>query len=390
MNPALAQGAGQAHLRRYGKPPAAMAFAPGRVEILGNHTDYNEGVVLSAAIDQGICLAVAPRTDGECRVQAAAFDQTASFRLPVTGPARDMPWVNYVRGVVAGLSGVGRLDHGFDATVSGDVPLGAGLSSSAALEVSTALALCGLYGLEIPALELAKLCQKAEHEFTGARCGLLDQFSSLFGREDCLVYSDFRTLSVESVPFGRAGCFLIADTKVKHNLVESEYNERRACCEKAVPFFASALGRPVRALRDVTLEEWKRWSPRMEPLAARRAAHVIGENERVEEGRRRLAAGDLKGFGALMFDSHESSRRQFENSCRELDAIVDFARGHDAVLGARLSGGGFGGSAVILAPPAQADRVARDVEQHFRETFNRACEVRLVRPSGGARRLPMV
>ncbi len=387
MNPDLIEKIRQAHARRFGAPPARVAYAPGRVEILGNHTDYNEGFVLSAAIDLGIAMAVSDAPGAGCVLRAVDMDGECSFDLPVTTPVKQPLWANYVLGVVAKLGGFGRIGHGFCATFAGDIPLGSGLSSSAALEVAAALGLGALFGIRPGRLETAKLCQAAENEFTGARCGLLDQISSLYGEPGALVFTDFRSLQVESVPLGGDICFLVANTRVKHSLVESEYNERRARCEQAAAFFASVLDHPVKALRDVSVEEWERFSPRMDPVTARRAAHVIEENQRVLEARRRLAAGDLKGFGELMYRSHHSSRFNFENSCRELDALVDAARNVPAVLGARLSGGGFGGSCVLMVHPADAAAVGREIAGRYHAVFGHPCEVRNVKPSAGARLL---
>lgn len=411
MNPALIEKVKQSHARRFGAPPERVAYAPGRVEILGNHTDYNEGFVLSAAIDLGIAAAISAAPGRACCLRAADVDEELTFELPVTAPVGKPLWANYVLGVVNKLGGFGRIGHGFSATIAGDIPPGAGLSSSAALEVAAALGLGALFDIHPSILETAKLCQAAENEFTGARCGLLDQISSLCGEADGLVFTDFRSLRVESVPLGRDVCFLVANTRVKHSLVASEYNERRARCEQAAAFFASVLGRPVepkntlvnegrnppepesgrrmvKALRDVSVEEWEKFSPRMDPVTARRAAHVIEENHRVLQARGLLAAGDLKGFGELMYRSHRSSRVNFENSCRELDALVDAARAIPAVLGARLSGGGFGGSCVLMVHPAEAAAVGRAIAERYRAAIGHPCEVRVVRPSAGARLVP--
>lgn len=376
-----------AHARRFGAPPAIVAYAPGRVEILGNHTDYNEGVVLSAAIDLGIAMAISPASGPVCVLHAVDVNEEITVALPVKAPVETPLWANYILGVVHKLGGPGQMEKGFSATVSGDIPPGAGLSSSAALEVAAALGVGELYGVSLPKLELAKLCQAVEHEFTGARCGLLDQISCLYGEPESLVFTDFRSLNVEPVPLGADVCFLVANTRVKHSLVESEYNERRAQCEHAAVFFASVLDHPVKALRDVSVEEWKHFSGRMDPVTARRSAHVIEENQRVLEGRQRLAEGDLKGFGDLMFQSHHSSRVNFENSCRELDGLVKAARCLPAVLGARLSGGGFGGSVVVMVHPADASAVSRELSERYGAAFARPCDVRVVKPSAGARRV---
>jgi galactokinase len=271
----------------------------------------------------------------------------------------------------------------------GNIPLGSGLSSSAALSMSSGLALGRLYGAAIPPKDMAKMGQIAEHEFAGVKCGLLDQISSLFGKAHRLVLTDFRSIEVDTVPLGDQACFLLCDTKVKHNLAASEYNERRASCEKAAVFFADVLNHPVTRLRDVSWDEWERRHAAMDPVAAKRSAHVIGENTRVNEGCRLLRKGDLKTFGKLMFDSHESSRVRFENSCEELDFVVEAASRTRGVLGARLSGGGFGGSAVILADPADTDNIAASLADAYLRRFGHPCETRVVVPADGAALVPI-
>lgn len=376
----------QAHIRRFGQPPAVVAYAPGRVEILGNHTDYNQGFALAAAIELGVSLALSPTSDASCRVQALDIPEEASFDLPVRASVQQPLWVNYVRGVVNKLCVYGRIATGFQATFTGDIPMGAGLSSSAALEVALALALARLYGISLSLLELAKLCQAAENDFTGARCGLLDQLASLHGEPGKLVFTDFRSLQVETVPLPVETCFLLVDTRVKHNLAASAYNERRRQCERASTLFASLLDHPVMALRDVAPDEFQAFAGRLDPITARRAAHVIGENARVIEGRRLLRAADLRAFGELMFQSHGSSQVNFENSCPELDFIVAQARRLPAIMGARLSGGGFGGSAVLLSlGPDDAHAAGLIISSAYVRQFGRPCVTHVIRPAVGAR-----
>jgi len=390
MPPHLIEKTLSAHRKRFSAAPKIVSYAPGRVEILGNHTDYNEGFVLSAAIDSGICAAVSESGGKNCVLSALDFNEETKFALPVTAPAENPSWANYIRGVINKLDATKNKNEpscGFNMTFGGDVPLGAGLSSSAALEVATALALISFNGLKLPNLQIARLCQQAENEFTGAKCGLLDQISSLFGAEHALVFTDFRTLAVETLPLAPDICFLLANTRVKHNLVESDYNERRAACENAAIFFASALKHPVPALRDVSMEELNKHAKDMDPVIAGRAKHIIGENERVIRAKQLLADGKLKEFGKLMFASHESSRFNFENSCPELDFIVDTAQGQNEVLGARLSGGGFGGSVVLLIHPRDAEKVGEKISSAYAARFGSACDIRIIKPSNGARLL---
>jgi galactokinase len=369
----------------FGVPHAVAAYAPGRVEVLGNHTDYNEGFVLSAAINLGTFFLAAPAQETGCRLVAGDIMEEVSFDADNPTPSRQACWSNYVKGVLSGLNHGRREPTGFLGLFLGNVPLGAGLSSSAALEMASGKALCEMYGIEVDPIALARIGQKAEHEFAGVKCGLLDQISSLFGKENMLVMSDFRSLEVENVPLGADACFLMCNTSDKHALVDGAYNERRQNCEQAARFFASVLDHPVTALRDVSWAEWQKHSGKTDPLTARRAAHPIGENERVLKGRELLRHGKLEEFGRLMFESHRSSREYFENSCRKLDFLVATAEKLPGVLGARLSGGGFGGSAVMLIHPRDVETVRHAVATAYRKEFGHPCDIRVITPSGGAR-----
>ena len=384
MNDSLFEKAGALFRSHFGHPHSAAAYAPGRVEVLGNHTDYNEGFVLSAAIDRGTFFLARKSSSPACRLLAGDVREEARFPMGEIHPGTSQRWSNYVKGVVAQLRDRFGLTDGFEGLFLGNVPLGAGLSSSAALEISTGLALARLYNVDVPPLEMARIGQKAEHDFAGAKCGLLDQVTSLFGRQAALVMTDFRTLAVESVPLGAEWCFLICNTAVKHSLVDSEYNERRRRCEEATLFFAGRLPHPVRALRDVSWDEFEAHRGAMDPITARRAAHVIGENTRVLKARQLLTAGQVAEFGTLMFESHVSSQTNFENSCPELDRVVEAARANPEVLGARLSGGGFGGSVVLLAPPRSLPAVSSAISAAYKNSFGHACEIMTILPVAGA------
>lgn len=368
----------------FGCEPTAAAYAPGRVEVLGNHTDYNEGFVLSAAIDLGTFFLIAPVDGSECRLVAGNLGEEDRFEVTDTEPSAERVWSNYVRGVLAGLRERSPVGEGFVGLFEGNLPLGSGLSSSAALEMSCGLALGRRYGIEIDPISLARIGQRAEHEYAGVKCGLLDQISSLFGRDGELVMSDFRSLEIGTVPIAGDVCFLMCNTHAKHELVDGEYNERREHCEAAMRYFQGVLDHPVTALRDVRPSEWQEHFAGMDPLTARRAAHPIGENTRVLDGKRLLLAGDLEGFGELMFQSHTSSMENFENSCPELDTVVAAAREHPHALGARLSGGGFGGSAVVLVRPDWAERVGATLRTAFRATHGSECDIRRIAASQGA------
>ncbi len=385
MQSSLLETARAQWTRRFAGGPAVAAYAPGRAEILGNHTDYNEGWALSVALNRGTVFLAAPAADTRCRLVACDMNEETVFDLRSVAPSREHPWSNYARGVLAMLlRGHPLPSSGFDALLLGDVPVGAGLSSSAALEMAAGLALADLYGIPIGTLDLARAGQAAEHEFAGTRCGLLDQLSSLHGRRHALMLTDFRSLSVRTVPLDKDIRFLLCDTQVKHNLTDGAYNERRAQCETAAREFERLLKRPVAALRDVSWPEWETHAAEMDPLAARRAAHVIGENQRALDGAALLEQGDPDAFGRLMFASHASSRERFENSCPELDALVDAAHAAPGVMGARLSGGGFGGAAVVLTRKRDAQAVGQTLAEAFRLRFKRTCPVLEIEPGDGA------
>jgi len=372
--------------KMYGEKPQVVAYAPGRIEVLGNHTDYNEGYVFSAAIDKGTFFAVSPTNDASCELTAGDFMETAKFSIDAVAPAKEMTWQNYVTGTFNWLfdGNPAAAKHGWKAMFLGNIPLGAGLSSSAALEMCTVLALSKIYGIEKDKTTLAKIGQKAEHTFAGCPCGLLDQASSLYGKEGALVKSDFRFNTFENVSLGPTVAFMMVKSNAKHALVDGAYASRRQACEDAAKYFAGILRKKVTHLRDVTMAEWVLYRGGLAETTAKRAVHPIGEDERVLQGAALLEKGDLKGFGALMYDSHESSRSWFENSCEELDAIVDAAKAIPEVYGARLSGGGFGGSCCLLVDPVAADKIAAQITKEYKAKFGDEPVCSLIKPSEGA------
>ena len=371
----------------HGAKPAAVAYALGRIEVLGNHTDYNEGYVFSAAIDKGTFFAVAPAADDRIELFALdlgeAYETTVSAVAPVKEGAT---WASYVLGTFNWLfdGKPAAAGKGFKAVFGANNPLGAGLSASAALEVATALALGKIYGVEKDKTTLAKICQKAENTWAGCPCGLLDQASSLYGKDGALVKSDFRYCNFEKVDMGPTVAFLMVKSNAKHALVDGAYASRRQACEEAAKYFAGVLRKPVTHLRDVTMAEWVLYRGGLSETTAKRAVHPIGEDERVLQGAALLEKGDLKGFGALMYDSHESSRNWFENSCEELDAIVDAAKAIPEVYGARLSGGGFGGSCCLLVDPSAADAIAAKISKEYKAKFGDEPTCSVIQASDGA------
>ncbi len=296
---------------QFGEDPEFVAYAPGRVEVIGNHTDYNEGYVLSAAINYGHCFAISKNDTKECRLVAGDLMREVNFPVNGPQPGTEDTWSNYCKGVLAAMLPMGKFEYGFKGLFFGNIPQGAGLSSSAALEIATGMAIAGLYGIEVSKLDFAKIGQKAEHTFAGVKCGLLDQISSVFGAENKLVKTDFRTLEVENVSLNEGYVLLVCNSNAKHALVDGAYNERREACEAAAKYFADVLTHPVTALRDVSWQEWLDNKGGLDERIANRAAHPIGEDERVIKGSEYLATGDVASFGKLMYESHDSSVRYF-------------------------------------------------------------------------------
>lgn len=338
---------------------SASANAPGRVELLGNHTDYNQGVVLAAAIDRGITANGTSRDDD--RITLASDFAPGRVEVAVSGftAQTKQRWANYPLGVVQQFQRLGHAVCGFDAAISGDVPAGAGVSSSAALEVATAGLLMKLNDLHLAPLEVAKLCQRAENEFVGVRSGLLDQATSVFGRADHVVYMDFQTEEIRTIPFPTGFALVIVESGVKHSLLTSQYNARREECAAA----AKALG--VASLREVTPATLEQARDSLDPLLYRRASHIVGENDRVWRALAAMPTSDAVAIGALMNASHESSRVSFENSTPELDLLVSIAQSLPGVLGSRLTGGGFGGGTVTLVATNRATGVLEQIAETY-------------------------
>jgi len=357
--------------------PTVVAFAPGRVELLGNHTDYNEGLALAAAIHLGVTVQ-AERTDTDLvEVSSDTNGRAASASLKNLRRLEAEPWANYPIGVIRILREAGFEIGGLRLRVSSNLPPGSGLSSSAAFEVATAVAALELFDSSTEPMALAQLCQKAENEFVGVRCGLLDQASSVYGKENEAILLDFRAVTARTVPLAPDEALLLVDSGVPHALTGGEYNERRNQCQAA----ASALG--VKALRDVTSEAVLAASLDSEIRA--RALHVTGENERVLAGVAALDSRQMEKFGELMFQSHESSRCNFENSTSFLDALVEIASATKGVLGARLTGGGFGGATIWLVEKEKVQEIVAGVSQTYRQKTGATCTALVTKASQGAR-----
>ena len=370
----------------YGRRPEAVSHAPGRLEILGNHTDYNEGFVLSAATEQATSIALARRDGTVCTLRDTALEgRTFTIDLnDLDHPAKG-DWTNYIKGVLVELRRRGIRFGAFDLLLSSTVPLSAGMSSSAALEISFCYALKKVYGIELPKADWARVGQSVENIYLGLKTGLLDQFSSIFGKKDSLILCDFRKVEVlDTVPLPAGYGFLVANTLVKHNLVESDYNRRRESCENACAVIA-ARESSVAKLRDVDRAMLERYKDKMDITDYRRALHVVGEDERVMQGVEALRTGDVRTFGRLLFESHESSRMNFENSCPELDALVEIAHTLPECIGARLSGGGFGGITIHLIKLADAETYRNRLETAYRAMTGKEIKTILCAIGDGAR-----
>jgi galactokinase len=354
-----------------------VAFAPGRVELLGNHTDYNEGLALAAAIHLGVTVHAEKIEADVIEVSSESNGRTASAPLKNLQRLDAEPWANYPVGVVRVLREAGFGIGGLRLRASSNLPPGSGLSSSAAFEVATAVAALELFDLKIEPMTLAQLCQRAENDFVGVRCGLLDQASSIFGKEDEVILLDFRATTARTVPLAYDVALLLVDSGAPHQLTGGEYNERRSQCQAA----ASALG--VKSLRDVSSQAVLDAS--LDFLIRDRALHITGENERVFAGVRALESGQMQEFGELMFQSHQSSRYNFANSTKFLDALVEIARVTQGVLGARLTGGGFGGATIWLVQKDKVEQILNTVSEAYRQITGATCRTLLTKASLGAR-----
>jgi galactokinase len=370
----------------FGAEPEGVAVAPGRVNLIGEHTDYNEGFVLPLAIDRDLAVAYRARTDGRLRVHSRERNQTWESALKELTPPRQAAWSDYVAGVAWALAGAGHGLAGVDLAVAGDVPVGAGLSSSAALEVATARALAAASGLPWDPVAMARLCQRAENDFVGMACGLMDQFAAACSREGRALLLDCRSLATEDVPLPETSAIVVMDTGVRRSLAHSAYNDRRAACESAVAALRRAAP-DVRTLRDVTPELLSSERERLDPIVWKRAAHVVAECKRPLQMADALRRDDLAAAGGLMDESHASLRDLYEVSCAELDLMVELARAQQGCHGARMTGAGFGGCAVALVEREAAERFARSVEKACRGRRGLLASCFACRPQEGARLL---
>ena len=383
--------------------PEIIVRAPGRVNLIGEHTDYNDGFVLPIAVDRAVWIAAAACVSHLATIVALDFDQASTFRITELKPGSDSGWIAYATprsadfsrpssapgwaaypaGVAWSLREAGCSLSGIDAVFASNVPIGAGLSSSAAVEVAFATAWEHLNGFTLGRPDLARLCQRAENEYVGVMCGIMDQAISALGRAGHALLLDCRDLSTQHVPLPPGYAVVVGDTKVKRSLASSAYNERRAQCEEAVHILR-AHDPSIRALRDVTPESLSKYEHELPEVVRKRARHVVSENARVLESVEALKCGDLDTFGRAMLASHTSLRDDYQVSCRELDAMVEAALRVKGVVGARMTGAGFGGCTVSLVRDDAVEQFLNEVPAAYQDTTGIEPAVYVCRASDGA------
>ncbi len=347
-----------------------FALAPGRVNLLGDHTDYNDGFVLPMTVDSAVYWALRRRDDSGVRLYSGNFGEEISYSLNEPPTVASSDWSSYVTGVIEELRRRGLVTTGFEGVVYGTVPLGGGLSSSAALEVATVVALQTLLGFALEAVAAVQLCQQVEHQYVGVQCGIMDQFASRLGRANHALFLDCRTLDYEDIPLALGDtCVVIVNTGLKRALAGSKYNERRAECQQGVDFFRQFTG-SITALRDIPLELFKRRQHELPDNVRKRCQHVLMENQRVLDATGLLRQGQLAAFGRLMNESHTSLRDCYEVSCPELDALVEISQGTDGVLGARMTGAGFGGCTVHVVKKSAVSHLQERLQRLYAPRFN--------------------
>ena len=367
---------------RFGQWPRVYR-APGRVNLIGEHTDYNEGLVMPAAIQFHVWVAATARNDRKLLAHSTIFSEIVEIDLQSQDLRPRNHWSDYVLGIAMMLEQSGHALRGANLMILGDVPIGSGLSSSAALEVASGFALLATSGMPVDRTELAKLCQRAENEVVGARVGIMDPFVSCFGCSGQALMLDCRTLQYDLLPVSSEAQLVICNTMVKHSLASGEYNTRRAECEEAVRVLSRCLPH-VRALRDVTLADLAHHTGELQPSVYRRCRHVITENLRVTDAADALRKNDLPEFGRLMGESHCSLRQDYEVSCAELDLLVELAQKQPGVYGSRMTGGGFGGCTINVVDGQAVDNFQRNIFRDYQRLTGRAPQIFVSPPAGGA------
>ncbi len=360
-----------------------LVKSPGRINIIGEHTDYNEGFVMPAAINKAIYVAVSKREDGEIHLYSESYQQ--AYQSSVSAIEKSaLGWANYVLGVADQLVKRGYKIAGFNLYLDGNVPLGAGLSSSAALECATAFALDHLNDLQISQMDLALISQKAEHVFAGVNCGIMDQFASVFGKKDHAVLLDCRSMEYEYIPLKLEGYKLVLlNTNVKHSLADSAYNKRRSQCEQGVAWIKAAHPE-VNSLRDATVDMLKEHVETRDAEVFQKCKFVVEEISRIQQAAQSLKQGDLVALGKLMIATHEGLSKDYEVSCQELDFLVDYVKNLDFVPGARMMGGGFGGCTINIVKDEEIDSLISEISTLYSKAFGLTLDAYIVETDNGS------
>jgi len=352
------------------KKPTFIVRSPGRINLIGEHTDYNNGFVLPAAINLGISIAIAPNDTETCHIYSIDYEETCSFSLKDLKPTQEQGWANYIMGVVDEFQKAGKKLKGFDCAFGGDIPIGSGLSSSAALECGIGYALDQLFELQLERWDLIKMAQKAEHNFAGVQCGIMDQFAVIQGKKDHFIRLDCYSLEFEYFPFKDSQfSIVLCNSMVKHALVDSEYNNRRQECESGVKVLKSRWPF-IDSLRDASMDELEQVRTELDPIIYNRCKYVLEENERVLQAGNDLHHNDLPAVGEKLYQSHQGLSELYEVSCEELDFLVQFTKDIPEVLGSRMMGGGFGGCTINLVENNFVDKFEGLVKSAYREKFN--------------------
>jgi len=372
----LSEQVSESFVELFGGKPSVIARAPGRVNLIGEHTDYNDGFVLPMAIDRAIWIAARPRADGLVRVHSIDFDSQETFSLEDL--KRGQGWSEYLKGVAYVLKLDGHRLSGWEGVMMGDVPRGSGLSSSAALELAAARVFASISSLEWNAAYMARVGQRAENEWVGVNCGIMDQMASAACRQGHALFLDCRSLEMEHVPLPGHVAVVVMDTSTRRGLVDSAYNERRSQCEQAARFFG------VKALRDVSWAEFEKRKSGLDEVVMRRARHIVTENQRVLDAVRAMRSNDLAGLGNLLKASHVSLRDDLEVTNEALNQIVEAAQMQPSCYGARMTGGGFGGCAVALVDAGQIQTFTDEVQKAYRQSSGLEPQIYVCKADAGA------
>lgn len=368
------------------KSSPQIFISPGRINLIGEHTDYNDGFVLPASIDKAIYFAIAPNNLYKFRLFAYDLSEYFETETNEIEPVK-VEWANFLLGVIAQFVKANEEVSGFDCVFGGDVPLGAGMSSSAAIECGLAFAINSIFRFNYSKLDLVKFSQKAEHEYAGVQCGIMDQFAVMFGKQDQVIKLDCRSLEYEYFPFKMENHLLVlVNTGVKHSLASSEYNKRRAQCEEGVNLLGKYDSRII-SLRDVSLELLEKHKAEFDPVTYKRCIYVVKENRRLQYACEALARDDFKLFGQYMYGSHKGLKKKYEVSCNELDHLVKIARKTEGVLGARMMGGGFGGCTINLVERTKVDSFEQSIKDNYKTPEGKEPEMYRVIIEDGTREL---